>query len=62
MLVDIRKRGMEGNRTVIKVWKGVTVFSSRIHRVDPVLVMIESVDRTITCQLQTPVKSRVIVS
>jgi hypothetical protein len=27
-----------------------------------VLVMIESVDRTITCQLQTPVKSRVIVS
>jgi len=61
MLNDIRKRGMEGNKTVIKVWKGASVFSSWIQGVDTVLVMIEIVDRTIICQFQTPVKSRVIL-
>jgi hypothetical protein len=62
MLVDICKRGMEGNRTVIKVWKGVTVYSSHTQGVSTVLVMTEIVDRTIICQLQTLVKSQVIVS
>jgi hypothetical protein len=61
MLVDICKRGMEGNRTVIKVWKGVSVFSSCIQGVDTVLVMVEIVDRT-TCQFQTRVKSQVTLS
>jgi hypothetical protein len=56
MLVDVHKRGMEGSRTVIKVWKGVSIFSSCIQGVDTVLVMIETVDRTIICQFQTPVK------
>lgn len=56
------KRGMEGNRTVIKVWKGVSVFSTCIQGVDTALVMIEIVNRTIVCQFQTPVKSRVTLN
>jgi len=62
MLVDIHKRGMEGNRTVNKVWKGVSVFSFCIQGVDTVSVMIEIVDRTIICQFRTWVKIRVILS
>jgi len=61
-LVDIRKRDMEGNRTVIKVWKGVSIFSYCIQGVDTVLVMIEIADGTIICQFQTPVKSRVTLT